>query len=116
MMPLSIAKDILEGTEGVIEGWVDLEQRQVLLTVIMDLPSGAKQSITKDTYTRNLKLTREYRDIKGAHADLGEEQQTRPGAASSAKADPSQCLEWALGIRRIFSQERAFFQYLVGRI
>ena len=45
-------KDIMEGTEGAIEGWVDLEQRQVLLTVIMDLPSGANQSITNETYTR----------------------------------------------------------------
>ena len=53
-------KDIMEGTEGVIKGWVDLEQRQVLLTVVMDLPSGADQSIAKETYTRNLKLTREY--------------------------------------------------------
>ena len=31
-------KDILEGTDGFIEGRVDLEQRQVLLTVTMDLP------------------------------------------------------------------------------
>jgi len=87
----------MEGTEGVIEGWVDLEQRQVLLTVIMDLPSGAKQSITKETYTRNLKMTKAYQDIKGAHADPGEEQQTRPRASSSAKAVPCECPEWALG-------------------
>ena len=59
----------MEGTEGVIEGWADLEQRQVLLTVIMDLPSGAKQSITEETHTRNLKSTREYQEIKGARAD-----------------------------------------------
>ena len=66
--------DIMEGTEGVIEGWADFEQRQVILTVIVDLPSGAKQSITKETYTRNLKLTKEYQYIRGAHADLGVEQ------------------------------------------
>ena len=52
-------KDIMEGTEGAIEGWADLEQRQVRITVIKGLPSGAKQSITKETYTRNLQLTRE---------------------------------------------------------
>ena len=63
----------------------------------MDLPSGAKQSITKETYTRNLKLTREYQEIKGAYADLGEEQQTRPRASSYAKADTCEGLEWALG-------------------
>ena len=67
----------------------------MLLTIIMDLPSGANQSITKDTYTRNLKLTRAYQDIKGAHADLGEEQQTRPIASCSSKAEPYECLEWA---------------------
>ena len=51
--------DLMEGTEGVIEGWVDFEQRQVLLRVSMDLLSGPKQSITKEAYPRNLKLTRE---------------------------------------------------------
>ena len=35
-------KDIMEGTAGVIEGWVDIEQRQVLLTLIIGRPSGAK--------------------------------------------------------------------------
>ena len=90
-------KHIMEGTEWVIEGWADLEQRQGFFTVIIVLPSGANQSITKETYTRNLKLTREYQDIKGAHADLGEEQKTRPGSSSSAKADPSQRSEWAVG-------------------
>ena len=87
----------MERTEGVIKGWVDLEERHVLLTVNMDLPSGAKQSIAKETYTKNLKLTKEYEDIKGAHADPWEEHNTRPRAPSSAKADPSQCPEWALG-------------------
>ena len=53
-------KDIMECTEGVIKGWVDREQRQVLLTVIMDLPSGANQSVTKETYTKYLELTKEY--------------------------------------------------------
>jgi len=49
-------KDIMEGTEGVTQGWADIEQRQVLLTVIMDLPSSAKQSIAKETYTKNMKV------------------------------------------------------------
>ena len=63
----------------------------------MGLPSGANQSITKETYTKNLKLTKAYQDIKGAHADPGKEHQTRPRASSSAKADPGQCPEWAIG-------------------
>ena len=87
----------MEGTEEVIDGWADFEQRQVLLTVTMDLPSGANQYITKETYTRNLKLARAYQYIKGAHVDPGEEQQTRPRATSFAKADPCECPEWALG-------------------
>jgi hypothetical protein len=90
-------KDILEGIEGVIEGWVDIEQRQVLLTVITDRPSGANQSITKETYTKNLKLTKEYQESKGGHADPGKEQHSRSRAPSSAKADPCECLECALG-------------------
>ena len=99
-------KDIMEGTEGVIEGWVGLEQRQVLLTVVMDLPSGANQSITKETHTRNLKLTKEYQEIKGAHVDPGEEHNTRPGASSSAKADHCQCLECALGESEVPSAKK----------
>ena len=78
-------KDIMEGTEGVIEGWADLEQRHVRCTLIMDLLSGAKQSIANETYTKNLKSTKEYQYIKGAHADPGKEQQTRPTTSSSAK-------------------------------
>jgi hypothetical protein len=90
----------------------------VLLTVIMDLPSGANQSITKETYTKNLKLTKEYQYIKGAHADPGEEQQTRPRASSSAKADPCECPEWALGEADASSvnKNRAFLQDPAGRL
>ena len=44
----------------------------------MDLPSSANQSIAKETYTKNLKLAKEYQEIKGAHADPGEEQKTKP--------------------------------------
>ena len=48
-------KDLVEGTEGVVQGWGDLEQRQVLLTVVLDLPDGPNQEITKEIYPRNLK-------------------------------------------------------------
>ena len=59
-------KDIVEGTPGVIEGYAELEERQVLCTVILDLPSGPKQSITRKVCTRNLKLTSEYLLAKAA--------------------------------------------------
>ena len=35
-------KDIAVGTSGTIEGWADLGQREVLLKVILDLPSGPR--------------------------------------------------------------------------
>ena len=89
-------KDIMEGTEGVIEGWADPEQRQVLLKVVMNLPSGPKQSITKEAHTRNLKLTSEYKESKGGPAGTGGEEHTASGASSSAK-DPCKCPDWALG-------------------
>ena len=107
-MPLSIARTSRRALQGVIEGLVDLEQRQVLLTVSMDEPSCAKQSITKETYTRNLKLTREYQDIKGAHVDLGEEQHTSPRASTFAKSHPCECLEWALGESYALSVKPSF--------
>ena len=99
-MPLSIANTSWRALKGVIEGWANLGQRQVLLTIIMDLPSGANQSIAKDTYTNNVKLTKAYQEIKGAHIDPGEEQKTRPRASSSAKTDHCQCLNGPLGNQR----------------
>ena len=59
-------KDLVEGTPGVVQGWGDLEQRQVLLTVVLDVPDGKKKEITKEIYPRNLKLTSEYLLEQGA--------------------------------------------------
>ena len=86
-------KDLVEGTEGVIEGWADLEQRQVLLKVILDLPSGPKQAITKEAYPRNLKLTSEY--------ELGTSGPQEASSSSKGKApdkeDSRLCPQWAQG-------------------
>ena len=55
-------KNIVEGTSGTIEGWADVEKGQVLLKVVLDLPSGPGQSITKPVFPRNLKLTRDLQE------------------------------------------------------
>ena len=74
------------GTEWVIEGWADLEQRQVLLTIIIDLPASANQSITNEAYTNNLQLSMAYQAII-----LGQEHPALP-AQTLANA-----LNWPLG-------------------
>ena len=55
-------KNIVVGTSGTIEGWADVEKGQVLLKVVLDLPSSPGQSITKPVFPRNLKLTRDLQE------------------------------------------------------
>ena len=58
-------KNIVEGTSGTIEGWADVEEKgqvKVLLKLVLDLPSGPGQSITKPVFPRNLKLTRDLQE------------------------------------------------------
>ena len=38
-------KDLMKGMNGVVEGWADLVQRQVHLTITQKLPLGLNQSI-----------------------------------------------------------------------
>ena len=78
----------MEGTQGVVQGWGDLEQRQVLLTVVLDVPDGEKKEITKAIYPRNLKLTSEYLLEKGA-------EQGEPASSSGNRAEPT-VPDWAL--------------------
>ena len=81
-------KDLVEGTQGVVQGWGDLEQRLVLLTVVLDLPDGKKKEITKEIYPRNLKLTSEYQLEQGA-------QQEEPSSSSGNQGGPG-VPAWAL--------------------
>ena len=53
-------KDLVQGTTGVVQGWGDLQQVTVLLTVVLDVPDGNQTEITKEIYPKNLKLTSEY--------------------------------------------------------
>ena len=38
-------KDLVVGTSGTIEGWADLEQRQVLLKVSLKMPDKSRRDI-----------------------------------------------------------------------
>ena len=78
----------MEGTEGVVQGWGDLEQRQVLLTVVLDVPDGSQKEITKEIWPRNLMLTSQYLLEQGA--------QQGAQASSSDKKAESTVPEWAL--------------------
>jgi hypothetical protein len=89
-------KDIVEGTTGVIEGWADLENRCVLLTVILDLPSGKQQAITKEVFPRNLKLTSECQLAQGVPQEASGSSEGS-GGKGPAKKDPYQAPDWAKG-------------------
>ena len=88
-------KDIVVGTEGIVEGFADLENRLVLLKVVIDLPSGKKQTVTKECFPRNLKLSSEYALEKGLSADPTGSTSEKGGKAK-AKKDPYEAPAWAL--------------------
>ncbi|MCP3880551.1 MAG: hypothetical protein GY701_19500, partial [Sulfitobacter sp.] len=95
-------KDLVEGTEGVIEGWADVEQRQVLLKVSLELPNGSSKDVTHQCYPRNLQLTSDHKlqmagasekDLKGA--DVKESKDAKKGPSSTPAwllvgSDPAQ--------------------------
>ena len=62
-----------------ITGWNGPDHRHVMFQVVLDLPSGPKQAITRSTYPRNLKLKAE------AKSETREEE-NKPDEAGSAKA------------------------------
>ena len=81
----------MEGTSGAIEGWAALEQRQVLLKVVLNFPSGPKTAV-QEAYPRNLKLTSEYNEAKGTGEVLPEELSSSSGPNDNKAGAP----EWAL--------------------
>ena len=74
-------KDLVEGLEGTIEGFADMENRLVLLKVVMDVPDGKKQVVTKETYPRNLKLTSEHNLQQAASKEPESEASSSKGPA-----------------------------------
>ena len=59
-------KDLGVGTPGVVQGWADLEQCQLLLTVVLPLPDGSQKEITREIWPRDLMLTSQYLLEQGA--------------------------------------------------
>ena len=74
-------KDLVEGLEGTIEGFADMENRLVLLKVVIDLPDGKKQVVTKETFPRNLKLTSEHNLQQAASKEPESEASSGKGPA-----------------------------------
>ena len=74
-------KDLVEGMEGTIEGFADMENRLVLLKVKMDVPDGKNKKITKEAYPRNLKLTSEYNLQQAASKEPESEASSGQGPA-----------------------------------
>ena len=88
-------KDLTVGTEGVVEGWADLEKRHVLLKVVLALPGGKRTEVTKEIFPRNLKLTSEFH-LEQAGA-TGGSAEPKEAASSSSASRSDTCPAWALG-------------------
>ena len=88
-------KDLNVGQEGVIVGWHDPEHRQLDLKVVLDLPSGPQQAITKVTFPRNLKLKTEATSAEPEGEKQPGEAEASEAACSSGKKPAF--LSWAFG-------------------
>ena len=54
-------KDLVEGTEGVIEGFTDSDEKKVLLKVSLEVSKGRHQEVTRPVFPRNLQLSNDYK-------------------------------------------------------
>ena len=59
-------KDVVEGTQGTIDGWADVEERKVLVKLRLKLPGGEDIELVQEVYPRNLQLTSEHQLMKAA--------------------------------------------------
>ena len=79
-------KYVIEGTQGVIDGWADTEMRQVLLSVTLTVPGGKPQTYQQAVYTRNLKLSSDYMLSKaGEEAAVSEDRGAKEEPAEDGK-------------------------------
>ena len=86
-------RDVNEGTEGVVEGWADLGQKQILLKVLLDLPGGPR-SVVHQAYPRNLQLTQDYKLAQAGEASsAGSSSDNR---ASETASSPNKVPGWLL--------------------
>ena len=83
-------KDLVIGQEGTTHGWADLDQRQVLLATVLDLPEGPSRQVIHACYPRNLQLTSEYQLEKVGSSTRAEEP---PSSSASSAAVPTWLLE-----------------------
>ena len=86
-------KDIVEGTSGTIEGFVDTNKNQVLLKVKIKLPNGTSKEVIQAAYPRNLQKTSEWTLSQAALASEKTSTKSGSGSGSSASSVP----EWLLG-------------------
>ena len=89
-------KDLVEGTEGIIEGWSDAEMRTVALKVSLKI-GGKTASYTQSVYPRNLKLTSDY-----LLTQAGEGASKEPASGSKDSTNQSgkglpKDLQWVVG-------------------
>ena len=87
-------KDVLEGTEAVVEGWVDAEHRKLLIKAILNIPgSGGPREITHEVFPRNVQLTTEYIEKKKQDSGTQEvDKQEEP----AKKANHPKVPDWVL--------------------
>ena len=87
-------RDIVEGTEGEIVGWADVDKNTVLLKVKIQMPkdsgsSGGPQWVTHSAYPRNLQLTKDYLIAKASSsaAASGQKEEAKDPATKKSKKD-----------------------------
>ncbi len=92
-------KDINEGQQGVIEGWADRHQKQVLLKLSLELPGVGQQTVVQEAWPRNLTHTSEYLAAKAnAHGkEIAEEEAETEDAPSTSDPTVKPVVpDWAL--------------------
>ena len=118
-------KDLVEGLEGTIEGFGDMENRVVLLKVKLDVPDGKHTELTKEAYPRNLKLTSEYNLQQAAlkepesEASSGKEPAKPPRVPDHIKGDSKDSSVVALKSFKEFMADQdknVMLMYLRSRI
>ena len=88
-------KDINVGTEGIIEGFADCEQRQVLLKVILDLPGAPNSEVVHSAYPRNLQLSKDYNKASGSSGAQEDDKEENEATADGKRT--SEAPKWLVG-------------------
>ena len=86
-------RDIVEGTEGTVEGFADAQGRKVLVTVNLNIPGLGAKDVTHEVTVRNLQLTSDFKKAKQAPESKDDGQKAEGSSGSAGKSCPS----WLLG-------------------